>query len=413
MTAVGGLPPVRTIHPVIEVMAERSYRNYWISVFLSSLIFGGARFTWVWLVIDSPTQAALVGGIALGLPHLLFGIPAGVWADRVDRRQLVGWASVAMAAVLGLSAWLEYTHRMQLISACATAAALGTFIAIVQPTQTAMVPELVPRRLHVTGVALQNLAFQTSFFTGSLASGIIIGAFGITAAFVAFAAMALGAAAAIAAAKPVNAVPRFAPKVQVSILRSTAQGLHYMFAEQPRRSLALANIVIGMISAATAILVPKVAHSVLGADALGASLLVGSMIPGMVVMTFVIASRPQLRRRGLLFVVGMASIVPQLAVQGLSRVYWLSLFSSLFWGAPMGLFVTLVRQLTQEHTSPEMMGRAMGVVHVLSRGTLPLVSFGLLLLTRVVSPSTALLLLAGLVGLSVVAVATTSQLRRA
>ena len=210
-------------------------------------------------------------------------------------------------------------------------------------------------------MALQNLAFQSSFFTGSLASGIIIRAFGITAAFAGFSVMALGAAVAILAAKPVNEVPRRTPEVPVSMLRSTGEGLRYMFAEQPRRSLALANIVIGLISASTAILVPKVAESVLGADALGASLLVGSMIPGMVVMTFVIASRPQLRRRGLLFFVGMASIVPQLAILGLSRAFWLSLVSSVFWGAPIGLFVTLVRQLTQEYTSAEMMGRAMGV----------------------------------------------------
>ncbi len=413
MTAVGAVAPVRTRHPVLEVMSERSYRNYWISVFLSSLIFGGARFTWVWLVIKSPSQAALVGGIALGLPHLFFGIPAGVWADRVDRRRLVCWASLAMAVVLALSAWLEHTDRMDLAVACATAAALGTLIAVVQPTQTAMVPELVPRRLHVTGVALQNLAFQSSFFTGSLASGIIIRAFGITAAFVAFAVMAVGAAVAILGATPVNEVPREAPEVSMSILRSTGEGLRYMFAEQPRRSLALANIVIGLISASTAILVPKVAESVLGADALGASLLVGSMIPGMVVMTFVIASRPQLRRRGLLFFVGMAAIVPQLAILGLSQVFLLSLLSSVFWGAPIGLFVTLVRQLTQEYTSTEMMGRAMGVVHVLSRGTLPLVSFGLLFLTRVVSPSTALVLLSGVVALFAAAIATTSELRRA
>jgi len=403
----------RTRHPVAEVMAEPSYRNYWISVFLSSLIFGGARFTWVWLVIDSPSQAALVGGIALGLPHLLFGIPAGVWADRVDRRRLVCWASLAMAVVLAVSAWLEHADRMHLTVACITAAALGTLIAVVQPTQTAMVPELVPRRLHVTGVALQNLAFQSSFFTGSLASGIVIRAFGITSAFVAFAVMSLGAAVAITAARPVNRTERRAPQASVSILRSTGEGLRYMFAEQPRRSLALANIVIGLISACTAILVPKVAESVLGADALGASLLVGSMIPGMVVMTFVIASRPQLRRRGLLFFVGMASIVPQMSIVGLSHVFWLSLVSSVFWGAPIGLFVTLVRQLTQEHTSAEMMGRAMGVVHVLSRGTLPLVSFGLLFLTRVVSPSTALLLVAATVAVFTAGVASTGELRRA
>ena len=162
MTAIGAVAPVRTRHPVLEVMSERSYRNYWISVFLSSLIFGGARFTWVWLVIKSPSQAALVGGIALGLPHLLFGIPAGVWADRVDRRRLVCWASLAMAVVLALSAWLEHTDRMDLAVACATAAALGTLIAVVQPTQTAMVPELVPAARYTAPVSTFLFAWSAT-----------------------------------------------------------------------------------------------------------------------------------------------------------------------------------------------------------------------------------------------------------
>ena len=82
-------------------------------------------------------------------------------------------------------------------------------------------------------------------------------------------------------------------------------------------------------------------------------------------------------------------------------------------GAPIGLFVTLVRQLTQEHTAPEMMGRAMGVLHVLSRGTLPVASFGLLLLTRFVSPSTSLVLVAALVAVFFVGVVSNRELRRA
>jgi len=413
VAAAGPGTVARSRHPVVEVLADRSYRSYWISVFLSSLIFGGARFTWVWLVIDDPADAALVGGIALGLPHLFFGIPAGVWADRVDRRKLVFWTSLGIAALLAITAWLEHIDRMHLAVACATAAVLGTMIAIVQPTQTAMVPQLVPRRLHVTGVALQNLAFQSSFFTGSLASGAIIRAFGITSAFVAFGVMAVGSAVTILGARPTGEHGGGAPSAPTGILRATGEGLRYMFAEQPRRSLAVANIVIGLISACTAILVPKVAESVLHADALGAALLVSSMIPGMVVMTFLIASRPTLRRRGLLFFVGMAAIVPQMAIVGVSQVYWLSLVSSVALGAPIGLFVTLVRQLTQEHTAPEMMGRAMGVLHVLSRGTLPVASLGLLFLTRVVSPSTSLVLVAAVVAVFFVGIVSTRDLRRA
>jgi hypothetical protein len=192
-----------------------------------------------------------------------------------------------------------------------------------------------------------------------------------------------------------------------------SEGMRYVLGGQPLRALALANLVIGLISAATAVLVPAVAEGELGQGAFAASLLVSALTPGMLLTTLILASRPTVPHQGLLFFIGLFSVVPMMVMVGLSRSYALSLAAVLFWGMPIGLFVVLVRQLAQANAEAAMIGRVMGVLHVLSRGSLPIASFGLLLLTRSVSAGTALALTGLVVAVIAAWTLTTAELRRA
>ncbi len=416
----GGNPPaavVRTRHPIAEVMADPSYRAFWLSSFLSSIIFGGARFAWVWVVLeatDSAADAALAGGIALGLPNLLFSLPAGAYADRFDRRRMVLAASAFATAVLMVAAALAAVDRLTLMAALVTAFALGITVSIVQPVQTAMVPQLVPPRLHLTGIALQNLSLQSSFFVGSLVTGALIQLTGAAATFLILAALQAASglfmlpirfrAADSAAPGPGAARP--------TLRRSISDGLSYTLRHQPLRSLAIANFVIGLVSASTAILLPEVARDELGKGAFAASALVAGIIPGMVITTFWLASKPGLGGRGRLAIVGLFSVVPLMVISGLSKSYWLTLGNVLFWGVPMGFMATLLRQLTQEATSQEMMGRVMSVVHLFSRGTLPVASLGLLFLTKALPAHDGLVVVGCGVALISTGIASTPAVRR-
>ncbi len=423
-TVTGTAGAVRARHPIAEVMADPSYRAFWLSSFLSSIIFGGARFAWVWVVLeatDSPADAALAGGIALGLPNLLFSLPAGAYADRFDRRRMVLGASAFATVVLLVTAALAAADlaaadRLTLPAALATAFALGITVSIVQPVQTAMVPQLVPSRLHLTGIALQNLSLQSSFFVGSLVTGALIDFTGASATFLILAALQAAsglfmlpikfrsAAAAVGSAAGAVARP--------TLRRSISDGLSYTLRHQPLRSLAIANFVIGLVSASTAILLPEVARDELGKGAFAASALVAGIIPGMVITTFWLASKPGLGGRGRLAIVGLFSVVPLMVISGLSKSYVLTLGNVLFWGVPMGFMATLLRQLTQEATSEEMMGRVMSVVHLFSRGTLPVASLGLLFLTKALPAHDGLVVVGVGVALIATGIASTPAVRR-
>lgn len=424
MTATGGDPPAATAtttrarHPIVEVMGDPSYRAFWLSSFLSSIIFGGARFAWVWVVLeatDSPADAALAGGIALGLPNLLFSLPAGAYADRFDRRRMVLGASAFATVVLLVTAALAAADRLTLPAALATAFALGITVSIVQPVQTAMVPQLVPSRLHLTGIALQNLSLQSSFFVGSLVTGALIDLTGASATFLILGALQAASGLFMLPIKfrPVDGA-RLAAGVAArpTLRRSISDGLSYTLRHQPLRSLAIANFVIGLVSASTAILLPEVARDELGKGAFAASALVAGIIPGMVITTFWLASKPGLGGRGRLAIVGLFSVVPLMVISGLSKSYVLTLGNVLFWGVPMGFMATLLRQLTQEATSEEMMGRVMSVVHLFSRGTLPVASLGLLFLTKAVPAHDGLVVVGCGVALIATGIASTPAVRR-
>lgn len=424
MTNPGGNPPAassttttRARHPIAEVMADPSYRAFWLSSFLSSIIFGGARFAWVWVVLeatDSPADAALAGGIALGLPNLLFSLPAGAYADRFDRRRMVVGASAFATVVLLVTAALAAADRLTLPAALATAFALGITVSIVQPVQTAMVPQLVPPRLHLTGIALQNLSLQSSFFVGSLVTGALIDLSGASATFLILAALQAASGLFMLPIK-FRAPDATAPKATAArptLRRSISDGLSYTLRHQPLRSLAIANFVIGLVSASTAILLPEVARDELGKGAFAASALVAGIIPGMVITTFWLASKPGLGGRGRLAIVGLFSVVPLMVISGLSKSYALTLGNVLFWGVPMGFMATLLRQLTQEATSEEMMGRVMSVVHLFSRGTLPVASLGLLFLTKALPAHDGLVVVGCGVALIATGIASTPAVRR-
>ena len=386
--------------PIAAVFADRSYRWFWTSGFLVSVIFGASRFAWVWLVLEltDDARAAALTGMALGLPNLIISLPAGAWSDRTDRRRLLLDASWAGVAVLAGTALLVWTETMNLALALVTAFGVGSVVAVVQPVQTALIPQLVPEKLLMTGVALQNLSLQASFFIGALVSGAFIQAFGLTATFVGFAVIQLASGVALLpvrisgerSASRDEQVP--AGKEHPSLLRSIRDGLVYSVATQPLRTLVLASFLVGLISASLSILLPQVAREELGQEAFAAGVLVGSLTVGMVITTSVLASRPNIAHKGLLFLLGQFSIAPMLIIQGISPLYAISLANAIFWGLPMGLHITLLRTLTQTHTSPEMMGRVMSVVHLLSRGTLPLASLGLIAMTSVWSAATSLVI---------------------
>ena len=99
----------------------------------------------LWLVLELTGSKSAMGTIAmLGyLPVLLLGIPAGIMADRMDRRRLMMAADLVRAAVVAVLLGLCLTSTVQLWMLLAVVIVLASASTPFNPARDAMVPDLV------------------------------------------------------------------------------------------------------------------------------------------------------------------------------------------------------------------------------------------------------------------------------
>ena len=159
--------------PIRDVLASPDFRRYWLAQFLAALGNGALRFVFVWLALDLSDSAAAPGalGMALGVPALVLMMPAGVWSDRLDRRQLIVVTEVGAAGLLAAAAVATWAGVMTVALAAVFAVLLGGVLAVASPALQALVPSLVAPERLMTGVALQGMGQNAALLFGAVAGG--------------------------------------------------------------------------------------------------------------------------------------------------------------------------------------------------------------------------------------------------
>jgi MFS family permease len=167
---------VRRLLPAV-LREEPQYRLLFGSQVLSVL---GDRVTSVALPFAVLSVGGDVRDVALTstaqfLPFVLLAIPAGVWADRWDRKRilvssdLVRLVTQAVAATLLLSGHAEVVHLAVL------AAVFGSADAFFAPAFTGLLPTTVePGNLQPAN-ALRGLTFSLANVAGPVVAGVLIG----------------------------------------------------------------------------------------------------------------------------------------------------------------------------------------------------------------------------------------------
>ncbi|WP_163506798.1 MFS transporter [Fodinicola acaciae] len=97
-------------------------------------------------VLRDPVQVAVVSA-ANKLPWLLFALPAGAYADRLDRRRLMVGADLVRSASLAVGAGLLAAGQLSFASLVALAFVLGTGGVVFQCASYALVPSMVGKDL--------------------------------------------------------------------------------------------------------------------------------------------------------------------------------------------------------------------------------------------------------------------------
>jgi len=166
-------------------LRHRVFAVLWIATVVSN-VGGWMRDTtsaWLMTSLDpSPSLVALIQA-ASTLPIFLLSLPAGAFADIVDRRRMMiviqaGLAIVSLALAL-FSTFGAMTPGLLL--GLTLLAGIGA--ALANPVWQSIVPELVPKTELRPAVALNSLGFNISRAIGPALGGVVIAAAGIAAAY--------------------------------------------------------------------------------------------------------------------------------------------------------------------------------------------------------------------------------------
>ena len=168
-----------------EALGHRDFRIFYAGHLIS------VTGTWMqtvaqgWLVLlltGSPLLLGVTQAVRT-LPILFLSLPAGIVADRMDRRRIVLVADIVMLALSATLAVLTLSGNVTIEAILLIGAGLGVANAFEMPARQSLVVQLTGRRLLANAIALNSLLFNTARVVGPALAGVIVAIAGPGTAF--------------------------------------------------------------------------------------------------------------------------------------------------------------------------------------------------------------------------------------
>lgn len=371
MTAPDILRRVRSpFAPVLEVVAParlgRSFR-WLLSGSLVTNVGDGIALAAGPLLVASQSRDPLLVSMALlaqTLPALLFGVVAGTVADRHDRRLIVVGVNLGRAVVLAALAVTIATGTVNIAVVLAALFVLGTAETFADVGSGSLLPRLVRRE----DLGIANARLQGAFLLTNQLLAPPIGAFlfavGMALPFAANAAcFALGAVlvSRIVLRPRDEATPERVPS---SLRADMAEGLRWLLAHPPMRTLALTVVAFNVTFGAAWSVLVLYASDRLGMDAVGFGLLTTAMAAGGIAGTL---SYGRLERRfslGDIMRVGLLIETATHLVLALTNLPAVALATFVVFGAHAFVWGTTSTVVRQRAVPDALLGRVTGVYTV-------------------------------------------------
>jgi len=293
-------------------------------------------------------------------------------SERVSKRSLLIWTQVGNGIIALIISILLTTGDIQLWHLILAAAFTGILFAFHIPARFSIIPELVQEREYMNAVALNSFGWNFSVLLSSVGALLlpvidVEGVFWITTVsfFISIGLLFM---------LPVGGSVRRG--VGASIWAELAEGLRYIHQHTVVRSLLAVAFVCIVFGLPYSNLMPDFAQKVFDVGEAGYGFLVSAPAVGALVVSLIVASLGDFKRKGaaimvLAFLFGIGLIL--FAVSG---NYYLALVFLVAVGGVGAGYFSLHNTLMQIIVPPTMLGRVMGVYVIMlsfmSLGTLPL-----------------------------------------
>jgi len=385
------LPAIPT-HDAYAAFRSPAYRGYATSGFISMLgrqMLGIALGYEIFQRTHSATALGLVGLMG-ALPIIFLSIPAGIAADRLNRKAIILVTQIAaMLTSIGLVVLALEHVAVPSIGLLATGTQAlyvvaglfgeksGVFFEPALPlmyvllfingiarafgwaARSALFPNLVPRSALSNAVMWNSSTFELTCVVGPAIGGLVIAVFGVP---VVYAIDAVCGLAGLLFMLPIHAPQQIATK-HPHPLRDLSTGLRFVYGNKIILATVTLDMFAVLLGGATALL-PIFAEHILHVGAVGLGWLRAAPSFGAVLMAFVLAHRPPLQRAGHAMLLAVAGFGAATIVFGLSKNYALSFVALAVTGACDNISVVVRHTLVQLLTPDGMRGRVSAVNNI-------------------------------------------------
>jgi MFS family permease len=157
-------------------LRNRVFRRLWLASLLSGMAVSSQDLAATWLMHDLGASSLSLSlmATAASLPFFLFTLPAGAFADIVNRRVVIVSAVVwqgACAAILALGAWARPINP-HCVLACIFVFGIGS--AFGAPVWGAVVPDVVSKEELSSAVTLGGVQLNLSGIAGPALGGFLL-----------------------------------------------------------------------------------------------------------------------------------------------------------------------------------------------------------------------------------------------
>ena len=334
--------------------------------------------TWIqnlalgWLVYRLTDSAFYLGlvGFAGQIPALILTPIAGVYADRLNRRNILMLTQFIPMVLAFLLSILVFTDTISITLILVVVVTNGLALSFDTPFRHAFLLEMIgDRKLITNAVALNSTLVNTARFIGPTLGGILIALFGEAYCFLinGFSFMAM------LAALTMMHVPRFVKKVsERSVLADLKVGFKYTWNYFPARYMILLVMVTSIFGLPFQAFLPVFARDILHGDSRTLGFLTGAVGAGALTGAFYLAMREGvskipsiIRFSAFVFAIG-------LFIFSVSNVVWLSVLILYFSGFGMITQFSATNTLLQTVVDEDKRGRVLAFYSMSFMGFTPI-----------------------------------------
>ncbi|MFK8114730.1 MAG: MFS transporter [Rubripirellula sp.] len=334
------------------------FRAFWFASIVSNL------GTWVhevgasWLMTNLDASPEMVSAvrIAISVPTILLAIPAGVIADRVDRRMLLILTQLVLLITTSTLAAMTFNGMITswMLLGLTFVIGLGTVLHVLNWQST--IPELVPKEQLSRAISLGSISFNLARAVGPAIGGVLIAFAGV---WIAFAVNAVSFAGVLGVLFFWKRERKESSQGQ-SLIAALSEGLRFVRDEPVMRNVLIA--VAAFLLPATALwsLLPLVARQQLGWQADGFGMLVTMLGVGAVVAARFLHWMHLRFGRDRTVTVAMMVFAVGMALIGLATNGWLAFLATFIMGGSWMMTLTTLNSTAQMKLPNELRARGMG-----------------------------------------------------